>query len=44
METDQSRALTPQEVETLRKEVPSLNDPKTAAHYADELDCIKDKP
>jgi len=44
METEQSRALTAEEVETLRQEVPSLDDPKTAAHYSDDLDCIKDKP
>jgi hypothetical protein len=44
METEQSRALTEEEAETARKEIPSLSDPQTAAYYSDELDCIKDKP
>ena len=44
LETDQSRALTVEEVEIVRREIPSLDDPRTAAYYTDKLDCINDKP
>jgi hypothetical protein len=44
MDTEESRPLTEEEVEVLRREVPSLDDPGTAAYYADKVDCIKDKP
>lgn len=44
LDTDRSRALTAAEVDALRAQVPSLDDPQTAAYYSDRVDCITDKP
>ena len=39
-----SRPLTESEVEAVRQEYPSLNDPKTCTVYADEVRSITNKP
>lgn len=44
LENDESRRLSEEEVVVLRREVPVLSDPGTAAWYSDVLECINDKP
>jgi len=44
LDTDESRKLTEEEVAVVRREVPSLDDPGTAAWYSDRIDCINNKP
>jgi hypothetical protein len=44
LDTDLSRRLTEEEVEVVRQEIPSLNDPRVTAFYSDWVDCIMDKP
>ena len=44
VDTELSRPLTDAEVALLKVEVPTLDDPGTAAYYTDRLDCINDKP
>jgi hypothetical protein len=40
----QSRALTADEVEAVKKELPALNDAKTLTVFADRISCIQNKP
>ena len=42
LDADTSRQLTEAEVEALRREVPTLDDPKLAAYYTDRVDCISE--
>jgi hypothetical protein len=44
LDTDASRPLTAEEQEAVRKEIPQLDDPGTAAYFSDHLDCVTDKP
>ncbi|HTR29905.1 MAG TPA: hypothetical protein VMH27_11590 [Puia sp.] len=44
LDTNESRPLTADEVAVVRREIPSLDDPGTAAYYTDELNCISEKP
>jgi hypothetical protein len=40
----QSRALTADEVEAVKKELPALNDAKTLTVFTDRISCIQNKP
>jgi hypothetical protein len=39
-----SRLLTPNEIEAVKKEFPELNDEKVATIYSDHIKSIKEKP
>jgi hypothetical protein len=44
MDSDLSRSLTEEEVKKVSLEHPSLTDPLTRSIFADNVECIEDKP
>ncbi|MDR3712381.1 MAG: hypothetical protein P4L51_06170 [Puia sp.] len=44
LDNEQSRPLTEEERQTVEKEIASLKDPMTLAHYTDRLECLEDLP